>query len=172
MIERQSEQTAESVRLDRQIPNGKQELPGQRLPDIVDGGEFDRRVIGNPLPVVALWWAQWCPYCHLGAEILGRLARGYKGTVAAFRIDVDRAPEAVRAHGIRQIPRWMAFRDGNCVSDHTGPANEEFIAALLAWAADGSGSDVAGPPNLLPDAAGVPTPAPMPAPASDPAGSA
>lgn len=86
-------------------------------------------------PVVVDLWAPWCAPCRAVAPALDRLAAEYAGRVALVKINVDEAPGAARALGVRGIPTMLALRDGREVGRVVGVRPDAALRALFDAAA-------------------------------------
>ncbi len=92
--------------------------------------DFDRQVLGSPLPVMVDFAADWCGPCQQIAPVLDALARETAG--ARFvRVDVDENPGLAQRYGVTAIPRLMVFKNGQVVSDTTGTASATELKAML-----------------------------------------
>jgi thioredoxin 1 len=69
-------------------------------------------VIKSGSPVVADFFATWCPPCKMLAPILEELAGDYKGKVTFVKIDVDKQNELASQYQISGIPDVRIFKDG------------------------------------------------------------
>jgi thioredoxin 1 len=63
--------------------------------------------------------------------IVERLAARFDGRADVVKIDVDRAGELASAHGVRGLPTFLLFADGQVVERIVGTASETALAALI-----------------------------------------
>jgi thioredoxin 1 len=81
---------------------------------------FEREVLGNELPVLVDFWAEWCPPCHMIAPMLAELARELEGTIAIRKVNTDENPELGARYRIMSLPTLMLFVDGEPVQALVG----------------------------------------------------
>jgi len=91
-------------------------------------------IAGDKLVVVD-FWAEWCGPCRMITPIIDELAKEYEGKVAIGKMNVDDNTETPEAHGIRNIPTILFFKNGELVDKHVGMIQkstlEEKINALI-----------------------------------------
>lgn len=73
---------------------------------------FDEEIMKSPIPVVAEFWAEWCPPCKMVAPVLHSIATDYDGRLRVFTINVDEHPELASRYQIISIPTILVFSDG------------------------------------------------------------
>jgi thioredoxin 1 len=73
---------------------------------------FDEEIMRSPIPVVAEFWAEWCPPCKVIAPVLHSIATDYNGRLRVFTINVDEHPELARRYQVISIPTILVFSDG------------------------------------------------------------
>ncbi len=91
---------------------------------------FERAVLQNPLPVVAVFWsAQETPRQQLDG-VLAQTARDYAGEVLVVKLDAADAPQARAQHNVDTLPQFLFFRQGKLVARAKGMPSAE---ALRPW---------------------------------------
>lgn len=73
---------------------------------------FDEEIMRSPIPVVAEFWAEWCPPCKVIAPVLHSIATDYDGRLRVLTINVDEHPELARRYQVISIPTILIFSDG------------------------------------------------------------
>jgi len=82
------------------------------IPTVATVEEFDAKVLKAPTPVLVDFFATWCGPCHKLEPTIAALEAEYRGRVAFFRVDVDKARDVAKAWGIENIPTVIVFRGG------------------------------------------------------------
>lgn len=78
----------------------------------MDAEAFERAVANSPLPVVVDFWAPWCGPCRAAAPILEEVGRAQAGKVLLLKVNTDEHPQPSQRLGIRGIPTFVVFKDG------------------------------------------------------------
>jgi thioredoxin len=73
---------------------------------------FERAVMQSPIPVLVDFWAAWCGPCKQIAPMLDEIARENAGTLRVVKVNVDDHPSLSKRFGIRCIPTFLVFVDG------------------------------------------------------------
>jgi thioredoxin 1 len=81
--------------------------------------------------VLADFSTTWCPPCRAMAPVVERLAASFAGQADIVKVDVDRDGELASAHGVRSIPTFLLFADGQVVERVIGTTSESALAALI-----------------------------------------
>jgi len=84
--------------------------------------------------VIIYYRADWCGPCKFVAPVFQRLSNEYAG-VAFYSVDVDSTPDIAQEVGIRAMPTFIAFKDGEKFGDLVG-ANSPGLIQLAHRLAD------------------------------------
>jgi thioredoxin 1 len=85
-------------------------------------------------PIVLDCFAEWCGPCKAIAPKLAEFSETYP-QAKFYKIDVDKLSEVAAELGVRAMPTFMLFKDGQKVGDVVGanpPALEAGIKSLIA----------------------------------------
>ncbi|KAE8378765.1 thioredoxin [Aspergillus bertholletiae] len=103
--------------------------------DIKSAAEFKEKVLSeNAGPVVVDCFAEWCGPCKAISPKLAALSTVHTGA-KFYKIDVDELSEVAAELGIRAMPTFIFFKNGQKVNEVVGanpPALEAGITALTA----------------------------------------
>ena len=83
-------------------------------------------------PVLVDLWAGWCPPCRKMGPVIDELAHRFGDRATVGKLDVDRHPAIAERYGVRSIPTFLLFRDGQVVERREGALPLEELQALLA----------------------------------------
>ena len=81
--------------------------------------------------VLADFSATWCPPCRAMAPIVDRLAARFSGRAGVVKVDVDQAGELASTYGVRGIPTFLLFADGQVVERVVGATSEAALTVLI-----------------------------------------
>ena len=86
------------------------------LPDIVSADEsnFEYQVLAysEQVPVLVLFWAQWCLTCGATNPLLETLTEEHPGKFRLAKVDVDSNSAIAAKFGIMSIPSLIFFKNG------------------------------------------------------------
>ena len=97
----------------------------------ISADEFDTEVLESDQPYLIDLWAPWCGPCVMVAPIVDAIAERYADKVKVGRLNVDEAPEIATRYGIRAIPTFLIFKDGQVAERGIGLQPEEQLAAVV-----------------------------------------
>ncbi|EGN93715.1 hypothetical protein SERLA73DRAFT_145398 [Serpula lacrymans var. lacrymans S7.3] len=90
-----------------------------------------QEVINNGKVVIIDYWATWCGPCRVISPIFERLSDECKSdNVVFFKVDVDDQPDISSEVGIRAMPTFQVFKDGQKIGELVG-ANPPALAKLI-----------------------------------------
>ncbi|MFP3987801.1 thioredoxin domain-containing protein [Streptomyces sp. E11-3] len=87
---------------------------------MVTDADFAGEVLGEELPVLVEFTAEWCGPCRQLAPVLSAIAREESERLKVVALDVDASPETTIAYGVLGTPTLMVFRGGEPVRSMVG----------------------------------------------------
>jgi thioredoxin 1 len=93
--------------------------------------DFDQEVLGNKLPVLVDFWAEWCGPCKLAAPALEELSETYKDKVLVVKLNVDQNPVSSQKYGVMSIPTTILFIGGKEIGRQIGFSGKETFENLM-----------------------------------------
>ncbi len=97
----------------------------------ITAADFDTEVLQSDLPVLIDLWAPWCGPCVMVAPIVDKIAERYAGRIKVGRLNIDEAPQIAMRYGVRAIPTFLIFKDGEVAERGIGLQPEEQLAAVV-----------------------------------------
>ncbi len=101
----------------------------------VSDTNFESEVLNASQPVVVDFWAEWCGPCKAMGPLVDELAGELGGKAKVVKINIDESPNAPTKYGVRGIPTFMVFRDGQVVDTRVGSMSKsqlsEWVASVL-----------------------------------------
>lgn len=108
-------------------------LPAGGRAETVTDATFAGEVLGaRGMPVLVVFWAEWCGPCRMVAPVLEELAAESGGSYRIVKLNVDENPQTAAQYQIRSIPALYIFKDGQVVERLVGAQPKPVIAARLA----------------------------------------
>ena len=86
----------------------------------VSDTSFESEVLKASGPVVVDFWAEWCGPCKAMSPLVDELATTLDGQVKVVKVNIDESPNAPTKYGVRGIPTFMVFKDGEVVDTKVG----------------------------------------------------
>ncbi len=96
----------------------------------VTASEFST-LLSKQRPVLADFSAAWCGPCKAMLPIVERLAARFAGQAEIVKVDIDRESELAASHGVRSVPTFLLFANGQVAERVIGMTSESALAALI-----------------------------------------
>lgn len=86
----------------------------------VSDASFETEVLESDRPVIVEFGADWCGPCRAVSDLIADLAEAHADSTRVTHIDVDDNPQTPSNYGIKSIPTFMRFVDGEVVDRVVG----------------------------------------------------
>lgn len=81
---------------------------------------FQTEVLESTEPVIVDFWAEWCGPCKMMSPIVDEASESLQGKVKVVKINIDENPNVPTQYGIRGIPTFIVFKNGEAVETKVG----------------------------------------------------
>ncbi|KAJ3478879.1 hypothetical protein NLI96_g9451 [Meripilus lineatus] len=88
-----------------------------------------KEVIAKGNPVFIDFWATWCGPCRVISPIFEKLSDQFPNA-EFYKVDVDEQPDISQEVGVRAMPTFIAFKNGEKLGDLVG-ANPNGLTTLI-----------------------------------------
>jgi thioredoxin 1 len=92
---------------------------------------FEREVLGSPIPVMIEFWAPWCNPCKMMNPLLDQMDAEYAGRLKIGKVNVDEETDLTDAHQVATVPVMVIYKDGGLVERGTGSMPKHEIEKLF-----------------------------------------
>lgn len=89
------------------------------------------QLVNQEKPVLADFSATWCGPCKAMLPIVERLATRFDGQAEVVKVDIEQASELALSHGVRSVPTFLLFANGQVAERIVGSTSENALAALI-----------------------------------------
>ncbi len=96
----------------------------------VNDANFDEVINKAELPVLVKFWAPWCGPCRALAPVVEAVAAELEGKVQVVNVNVDDNPSIPTRYGIRAVPTFILFKNGELVEQLVGVVNKDALKEL------------------------------------------
>lgn len=102
----------------------------------VNDQNFESEVLNSSEPVLVDFWAEWCGPCKMMSPLVDEIATELSGKVKVVKLNIDENPNTPTRYGIRGIPTFMVFKNGELVETKVGGMSKsqlsEWVSKLTA----------------------------------------
>ncbi len=92
---------------------------------------FGQEVIKSGKPVLVDFWSPMCAPCLVMGPIIKEIAEQFEGKIKVGKLNVSENLEIARRYGIRVIPTFIIFKDGQSIEKVVGARPKQFLVDRL-----------------------------------------
>ncbi|WP_421978086.1 thioredoxin [Roseivirga seohaensis] len=93
-------------------------------------GKFES-LVSQETPVLVDFYADWCGPCQAMAPVLKEVAKAHEGKVKIIKIDVDKNQPLAQKFGVRSIPTFILFKNGELIWRKGGMMTSRELSNLI-----------------------------------------
>jgi thioredoxin 1 len=100
----------------------------------INESNFDLEVIESAIPVLVVFYAEWCELCDQYKIELLKFKEQFQNEIKICMINSDESLELKKYYGIQGLPTTLLFVDGNETKELKGIWDHETIIAFAKHA--------------------------------------
>ncbi|MCJ1465042.1 Cytoplasmic thioredoxin isoenzyme 2 [Pseudocyphellaria aurata] len=89
-----------------------------------------KAALADPSPLLIDCFATWCGPCKVIAPHIANLSNEHT-SMRFYKLDVDEVPDVAQELGVRAMPTFILFKDGEKVGEIVGANQQAITAAVL-----------------------------------------
>ena len=94
--------------------------------DVTDQN-FEHLITKSRGAVLVDFGAEWCPPCKAMGPVLELVAKEFEGKALIGKLDVDANPQTTAKYGVRNLPTFLFFKDGNLIDRIIGAVPKSIL---------------------------------------------
>ncbi|HJN37352.1 MAG TPA: thioredoxin [Gammaproteobacteria bacterium] len=102
---------------------------------------FEDEVLKSKTPVLVDFWAEWCAPCKAMLPLVEEIAKEMTPHIKVVKVDVgdqENGYPLATEYGIRGVPTFLLFIDGNPVASHIGAMDKKQLIEFISTSTNSS----------------------------------
>jgi thioredoxin 1 len=88
---------------------------------------FQSIVLDGGKTVLVDFGAEWCPPCKAMSPLVDQIAEEFEGKAIVGKLDVDSNPQSTAQYGVRNLPTFLIFKNGNLIERIVGAVPKSIL---------------------------------------------
>lgn len=103
------------------------------LPKLIqlNDSNFESEILRQPKPALVCLWATWSGPSKLLSPLIAEMAETHSSQFLIAMLDVDKSPLTSAIYGIRTLPTFLVFQDGEVMRRIQGAVSRTEIEKLF-----------------------------------------
>lgn len=102
-----------------------------KMAKILNDSNFLEVIKETKTPILVDFWADWCRPCKMMNPVLEELEKEIGEEALICKVDIESAKEIAMSFGIRSIPTFLFFKDGEIYSREVGMVDKKVLKKKL-----------------------------------------
>lgn len=92
---------------------------------------WDNSILKSEIPVLVIFYANWCGPCRMVHRIIDEIATEYAGKLKCFIVNTDTDMQIAEDYEIKAVPVVLMFKNGEKCDSVIGTMPKEFYVAAI-----------------------------------------
>ncbi len=85
---------------------------------------FESRIYDAALPVIVMFYADWCSKCAMMKPVAESLEKKHNGKIIFYKVNIDESVSLAKQYQIEIVPTFVFFKDGQIEAAFGGIIDE------------------------------------------------